>query len=103
VHKLHSLPTNHATDIHLDVLILSEKHQRVAARCQEQITVYDYKEGRKVPVTGRMKKAFEQMHREQEEQRGGVKGMIREIEEAVAKLEKGSWRKEGAVEDFGGV
>ena len=50
----------------MDVMILSELHQRPAARCVEDIAVYDYLKKRKATVRPFMLKAFEQTWAEQE-------------------------------------
>lgn len=42
-HKLRAAPTASTDSFILDVLILSERHQRPAARCVEDIVVYDYR------------------------------------------------------------
>lgn len=65
-HKLSSLPSATSSSFILDVMIVSELHQRAAARCVEDIVVYDYKVGRKVAVTEWMRGAFERTWGEQE-------------------------------------
>ena len=102
-HKLSSLPSPAATSFTLDVMILSELHQRPAARCVEDIVVYDYKAGRKVEIRPFMMRAFEETWREQEEERKRVEESVKEVETAVDELERGSWKREGAVEDLGGA
>lgn len=106
-HKLRSSPSStQASDdpssFILDVLIVSELHQRPAARCEEDIVVYDYKAAKKTPISGFMKEGFERTWREQEEEKRRAKEKIREVEELVRRLEKESWDREGAVEDIGG-
>ncbi|KAA8568486.1 hypothetical protein EYC84_007517 [Monilinia fructicola] len=49
-HKLSHAPNDHippSGSFKLEVLIVSELHQRVAARCVEEIVTYDYKKGKK--------------------------------------------------------
>jgi hypothetical protein len=101
-HKLRELPSKEASSFLLDVMIVSESKQRVAARCEEDIVVYDYKQGVKVPVRPWMMEGFKRVWGEQEGERERVIGRIQEIEEVVGRLEKESWDKEGAVEDMGG-
>jgi hypothetical protein len=100
-HKLRALPSKDSSSFVLDVLILSELHQRPAARCVEDIVVYDYRAGKKVAVRPFMMKAFEETWREQEEERKRVESRIQEVERAVSELERETWNREGAVEDHG--
>ncbi|KAN0114439.1 Thioesterase/thiol ester dehydrase-isomerase [Hyaloscypha variabilis] len=100
-HKLRALPSKDTSSFVLDVLILSELHQRPAARCVEDIVVYDYRAGKKVAVRPFMMKAFEETWRDQEEERKRVESRIQEVERAVAELERETWNREGAVEDLG--
>jgi hypothetical protein len=101
-HKLRELPSEDSTSFLLDVMILSESRQRPAARCEEDIVVYDYKKGAKVSVRPFMMEAFRQVWEEQELEKKRTIETIQEIEEAVGKLEKETWDREDAVEDMGG-
>lgn len=101
LHKLRTLPQPSTDHFILDVLILSELHQRPAARCIEDIVVYDYKQGKKAPLKPYMVDAFQATFEEQEEARERNLQRMRSIEEEVRKLEVGSWDREGAVEKFG--
>lgn len=65
-HKLSYLPSASESSFTLDVMILSELHQRPAARCVEDIVVYDYKKGTKAAIRPFMMKAFERTWEEQE-------------------------------------
>jgi hypothetical protein len=47
IHKLSQRPELTSTSIFLEAIILSEQHQRIAARCFEDIVVYDYRKGKK--------------------------------------------------------
>jgi hypothetical protein len=100
-HKLRSLPSHSSSSFILDVMILSELHQRPAARCVEDIVVYDYRAGKKVEIRPFMMAAFERTWKDQEEERSRVEKRIAEIESAVGNLERETWNREGAVEDFG--
>ena len=82
----------------LDVVIFSERHQRVAARCEEDIVVFDYKGQRKGKVEGWMGEGFADVWRRQEEARRKMGVRIEEVERGVIELEKGSWDRVGAVE-----
>ncbi|KUJ10964.1 uncharacterized protein LY89DRAFT_596128 [Mollisia scopiformis] len=100
-HKLAQRPSPSDSHFILDVMIVSELHQRPAARCVEDIVVYDYKAGKKVEIRPFMMKAFEHAWEEQEDTKRKVEQRIRDIEEKVADLEAGTWNKVGAVEDMG--
>lgn len=65
-HKLSHLPSASDSSFVLDVMIVSELHQRPAARCVEDIAVYDYLKKKKANVRPFMLNAFEQTWAEQE-------------------------------------
>ena len=100
-HKLRSAPTATTDSFILDVLILSEKHQRAAARCVEDIVVYDYQRGRKSPLRDFMVQKFQETFELQEEARERNERKVRDLLDRVERLEKESWDREDAVEDMG--
>lgn len=102
-HKLRSDPSSSSdpTSFILDVLILSELHQRPAARCEEDIVIYDYRAGKKAPMSGFVREGFEKIWGEQEVEKRKAVARIEEIEGMLRKLERESWDNEGAVEDMG--
>ena len=105
-HKLtHAPPSDSKTPYStwdLSVLILSEVHQRPAARCHEVITTYDYRLGRKTAsIPPFMLKQFQSTWRLQEEAKITWQGRIEDINEKVRALETGSWDRPDAVEDMG--
>jgi hypothetical protein len=103
-HKLRqspSTPTSDPSSFILDVLILSELQQRPAARCEEDIVVYDYRAGKKTEIRGFMREQFERTWEEQEKERRRVEGRIKEVEQAVERLEGETWNRQGAKEDMG--
>ena len=100
-HKLRSAPTTATDSFILDVLILSEKHQRAAARCVEDIVVYDYRRGRKSPLRDFMVEKFQETFELQEEARERNERKVRDLLHRVKRLEKESWDREDAVEDMG--
>jgi hypothetical protein len=85
----------------LDVVILSELHQRPAARSVEDIVVYDYKKAVKTPLKPFMVETLTRIWDEQEETKRTSNQQVVELLERVERLEKGTWDKEGAVEKFG--
>lgn len=106
-HKLSHPPrspssTHSPSSLHFDVIILSESKQRPAARCDEDVVVYDYKIGRKVSELPQyMLEQFRQTWELQEESKRANAKRIEEIEAQVRALEMASWNREGAVEDKG--
>lgn len=101
-HKLRALPGDKDEAFILDVCIMSELHQRPAARCVEDIVVYDYRAGKKVEVRPFMMDAFKETWKEQEEERERVERRIEQVEGLLGEIERGSWNREGAVEEVGG-
>ena len=100
-HKLRFAPTTATDSFILDVLILSEKYQRAAARCVEDIVVYDYRRGRKSPLPDFMVEKFQETFELQEEARERNERKVRDLLHRVKRLEKESWDREDAVEDMG--
>lgn len=100
-HKLRELPKNGDSNFVLDVMILSELQQRPAARCEEDIVVYDYKAGKKTGIMPFMMKAFEETWRAQEETRLRIAKRIEELDKITRELEKATWDKVDAIEDLG--
>jgi len=100
-HKLASEPTTQTDSFVLDVLILSELHQRPAARCVEDIVVYDYKAGKKTPLRPFMLDAFRETWKLQEEAKKRNSDRVRGLLDSVRQLEQDSWDREDAIEDLG--
>ncbi|KAL9132130.1 MAG: hypothetical protein Q9217_000064 [Psora testacea] len=100
-HKLRSAPTASTDSFTLDVLILSEKEQRPAARCVEDIVVYDYRKGQKSSLKDFMvTKYYETFSIQQKAmQRNATK--IQNLLQGVRRLEKESWDRQDAMEDIG--
>lgn len=100
-HKLRADPPASATSFALDVVVLSERHRRPAARIAEDIVVYDYRAGRKRALPPFMLAAFQETWRLQEE--SGLKWRTRAqaLLARVRALERRTWDKEGAEEVVG--
>ncbi|KAF2835826.1 hypothetical protein M501DRAFT_997497 [Patellaria atrata CBS 101060] len=101
MHKLRSKPSDETNSFILDVLILSERHRRPAARCVEDIVVYDYKEGKKTPLRPFMLKQFRQTFELQEQAKKKYGERVRYLTSKVRELEQNSWDRADSVEDFG--
>ncbi|CAI7571559.1 unnamed protein product [Penicillium glandicola] len=103
--KLIPDPSGHLSSqsaFRLEVIILSEARQRPAARCFEDIVVYDYNKNRKtVNIPPFVMKQFEAMWKQQEQEKENWRQQIAEIENRVRNLELESWDRADAVEDNG--
>ena len=102
-HKLRAEPTSGTDSFILDVLIVSERHQRTAARCIEDIVVYDYTVGKKTPLKPYMLDMFKSTWRLQEEAKRTNSERVTRLLERVRQLEQESWDRPDAVEDIGGA
>lgn len=100
-HKLRSRPSASDFSFKLDVLILSELQQRPAARCYEDIVVYDYKQQRKAALPPWMLEQFEQTFDLQEATKEEAGRKVQGLLERVRALEKASWDRPDAVECVG--
>jgi hypothetical protein len=85
----------------LDVLILSEVQRRAAARCIEDIVVYDYRTARKSALPPFMIAKFQKTFQLQEQAKAENSARVRRLLTRVRELEKSSWDRPDAVEDFG--
>ena len=100
-HKLRGAPTKSTDSFVLDVLIISERHQRPAARCEEDIVMYDYRKGAKTPLKEFMLTKFQETWEAQEQAKLQYGRIIHNLLERVERLEKESWDKVNAVENLG--
>ncbi|KAL8870451.1 MAG: hypothetical protein Q9174_003513 [Haloplaca sp. 1 TL-2023] len=100
-HKLRNEPDSATDSFVLDVLILSERHQRAAARCVEDLVVYDYRNGKKTCLPPFMLEQFSRTWQAQQATRRSNEERLVDLTARVRRLEKASWDKEGAVEDVG--
>ncbi|CAI6339005.1 unnamed protein product [Periconia digitata] len=101
LHKLRNKPEAESDHFMLDVLILSERHRRIAARCEEDIVVYDYKLGRKSPMQPFVIDKLQQTFDLQEQAKAVNGERVSRLLKQVQKLEKDSWDRPDAKEDFG--
>ncbi|KAH6637621.1 thioesterase-like superfamily-domain-containing protein [Boeremia exigua] len=101
LHKLRNKPEQGTDHFILDVVILSEAHRRAAARCIEDIVVYDYRSAKKSPLPPFMIDKFKKIFELQEQAKEGNSARVRQLLARVRDLEKGSWDRADAVEDLG--
>ncbi|KAI5458282.1 thioesterase-like superfamily-domain-containing protein [Mariannaea sp. PMI_226] len=88
VHKLLSPPGPDSDHILLEAAIISERHQRAAARCFEDIVVFDYRVAKKTPLKKFMLDEFKKTYQKQETSRrkciDEINNLFKEIEELEA-------------------
>ncbi|KAL1587272.1 hypothetical protein WHR41_04314 [Cladosporium halotolerans] len=100
-HKLHAEPNESTDALMLDVIILSELHQRPSARIFEDCALYDYKRHKKAAMPPWMAEVFKETWRLQEEAKRVNSERVWGLLERVRELESQSWDREDAVEDLG--
>lgn len=101
LHKLRGRPSAEADHILLDVMILSESHQRIAARCEEDVVIYDYRIGKKTPLPPFMRSQLEKTFALQEQTQESCTLQIQELLTRIRNLETASWDRVDAVEECG--
>ena len=101
-HKLRSAPTESTDSFILDVIILSELRQRPAARCVEDIVVFDYRRGKKAALPSFMLEQFQKTFELQEKAKLENSRKVKSILDQVRALEQATWDMPDAKEDFGG-
>ncbi|KAM3422051.1 hypothetical protein BST61_g2427 [Cercospora zeina] len=100
-HKLSTEPVEGADSFIMDVIILSEVHQRPAARCVEDCVLYDYRVAKKAPLHPFMLDVLRETWKLQEETKRINSERVVALLDRVRKLEKDSWDRKGAVEEMG--
>ena len=100
-HKLGTEPTEGTDTFIMDVMIVSELHQRPAARCIEDCVLYDYRAAKKVALRPFMLDVLQHTWKLQEEAKRVNSERVYGLLDRVRQLEQNSWDREGAVEDMG--
>ena len=62
IHKLAERPAYTSESLILEAVIFSETHKRLAARCYEDIAIYDYRAGKRATLHGYMVDALRQVY-----------------------------------------
>ncbi|GES60930.1 thioesterase/thiol ester dehydrase-isomerase [Aspergillus terreus] len=104
-HKLAQSPSGpHASQysLYLQAMVISEAHQRPAARIHEDLVTYDYRLGKKTALPPFLMAQCKATWELQEQAKKLWRERILEIEARVRTLEVESWDREDAVEDTGG-
>lgn len=100
-HKLRSRPNETTESIILDVMILSESKQRAAARCLEDVVVYDYQASKKSRLPNFVLNQFQRTYDLQEATKIESMDQIISLLDRVRIIECASWDKLDAHEDLG--
>lgn len=86
IHKLLVKPEATSTSIFLEAAIISEQHQRIAARCFEDIAVYDYKAGKISPMHHFMVEELDAVYDSQVQAHQAALKNIATLQERLKKL-----------------
>ncbi|KAH7166357.1 thioesterase-like superfamily-domain-containing protein [Dactylonectria macrodidyma] len=90
LHKLVSPPNYDSDHVLLEAVIMSERHQRPAARCFEDIVVFNYKTAQKTPLKGFMvdelRKTYGLQEASKKASEDKVEGIIKAVEEIEASV-----------------
>ena len=100
-HKLRSRPDESSESIVLDAMIISETKQRPAARCLEDVVVYDYRSSKKTSLPPFALDQFQQTYDLQEAAKVENREKINHLLDRVQDLECDSWDRPDAKEDLG--
>ncbi|KAF7508008.1 hypothetical protein GJ744_009905 [Endocarpon pusillum] len=100
-HKLRFRPDERSESIILDVVILSESRQRPAARCLEDVVVYDYRTSRRTTLPPFMLDQFQRTFELQETARFENESKIHHLLNRVRDIERNTWDRPDAREDLG--
>lgn len=97
-HRLGTEPQEGTDTFIFHAIILSELHQRPAARCTEENVLYDYQKAKKTPLQPFMLSVLRETWKLQEQAKLHNSGRVKQLLTRVQQLEKNSWDREGAVE-----
>ncbi|KAI1464550.1 thioesterase-like superfamily-domain-containing protein [Daldinia caldariorum] len=102
-HKLRFQPSETDGSLVLDCIILSHRHQRVAATTEEDVVFYDYAIAKRTNIPSFALNKLRDVWRKQGEEMYRARARIAELVRSVEGLEKGTWDRKDAVEDLGGA
>ena len=84
MHKLLAKPTYESTNVEMEVIIFSHQHRRAAARCFEDIVIYDYRVGKKASLEPFMVDELRAVYELQEAARQKAVGEVLELQRSLA-------------------
>jgi thioesterase superfamily protein len=87
LHRLTKRPDATSDALFFDVMILSDAHRRLAARCTEDIVVYDYRTAKRAPLLPFMVDRLQETFDLQEENRARCRDEVSGMIDAVERLE----------------
>ncbi|KAH6691369.1 thioesterase-like superfamily-domain-containing protein [Plectosphaerella plurivora] len=90
LHRLTKRPDASSDALYFDVMILSDVHRRLAARCSEDIVVYDYRTAKRSPLLPFMVERLQETFDLQEENRTRCREEVRGMFDAVERMERES-------------
>lgn len=88
LHKLTTKPDHGSDYILLEALLISHRFRRPAARCFEDIVVYDYKAARRTALKPYMIDKLRETYDAQDRCRAETEDRVRELVSAVDRLER---------------
>lgn len=100
-HRLSAPPQASHTSLLVECVILSHGHRRAAARTFENIAIYDYRVAKKAVLPDFMVDVLQETWRLQLERAEWARNRVWKLLKEVERLEKDTWDREGAIEDFG--
>ncbi|KAI8157199.1 hypothetical protein K4K49_003524 [Colletotrichum sp. SAR 10_70] len=84
LHKLAAKPTYESDFVLLEALLVSDRHRRPAARCFEDIVVYDYKTAKRTALkpfmVDRLRETYEAQERSKQECEEKIEGLVKVVE-----------------------
>ncbi|OAA45618.1 hypothetical protein NOR_03407 [Metarhizium rileyi] len=83
IHKLAERPSHSSESIFLDAVIYSETHKRLAARCFEDIAVYNYKAGKRATLEGFMVEELQHVYDLQEKNKLRLSQQLDKLEQEL--------------------
>lgn len=87
MHRLVQRPDYHSDRLFFDVIIYSERHQRAAAKCFEDVAVYDYRAGKKSPLQAHVVDELREIYDLQERSRQDVEEKVTELHAYIERAE----------------
>ena len=89
LYKLSEPPTYHSDHLKLEAWVLSERHRRVAARCMEEVAIYDYTRARKAILEPFMVDRLRETYALQRDMQEHCYRMASRVIEAIKEMEGG--------------
>ncbi|KAI8209197.1 hypothetical protein K4K52_000714 [Colletotrichum sp. SAR 10_76] len=84
LHRLAAKPTYESDFVLLEALLVSDRHRRPAARCFEDIVVYDYKTAKRTALkpfmVDRLRETYEAQERSKQECEEKIEGLVKVVE-----------------------